>query len=392
MNSAEILDELQELSATKSSDSRRQLLHRITDLFEITSDQQDENHTNAFDQIMDQLAFELEESVRAEFSERLADMANAPRRVTHKFAIDSINVARPVLQRSKILSDEFLVKVAKTQSQDHLLAISDRASIAAKVTDVLVNRGNTDVLKKVTSNEGANFSRQSFERLTTEAGTNDDLNTLLNDRKDTPKDLRKMLQKRVSEKIKSEAKDAGIDLSDQEIDETVKEKSTNIKMKDAEQEAAYQEIEYLHNRKQLDERVIIHYIKLNKVNETIYALGLMTGLDKKTVEHGLLTAELPALAVMSKASGFQRSTFASLLQLRENLSDISSSEVIDAIRRYEGLDQTTAERVMRFLKVRGIEEATSKEIRDEVAKGNDHNSEQETASKPTENKELEIDL
>ena len=118
----------------------------------------------------------------------------------------------------------------------------------------------------------------------------------------------------------------------------------------------------MHNRKQLDERVIMHYVKLNKVEEIIYALSLLTSIDQKTVRHGLLTAELPALAVMCKANGFQRSTFASLLQLRENLSEIKSAQIIEAIRRYEGLDLSTAQRVMRFLKVRGIKEATSEEI------------------------------
>lgn len=72
------------------------------------------------------------------------------------------------------------------------------------------------------------------------------------------------------------------------------------------------------------------------------------------VSNCLLQAELPALAVMCKANHFRRTTFASLLQLRENLSDISSTEIIDAIRRYEDLELETAQRVMRFLKVRKI--------------------------------------
>ena len=362
INSAEILSELQTLSATKSSESRRKLLHRITDLFEITSPQQDDNHRQAFDQILDQLAYELEESVRAEFADRLADMSNAPKRITHKLAIDEIEVARPVLQRSKILSDEFLVKVAKTQSQDHLLAISKREEIAAKITDVLVNRGNTKVLQKVSANKGAHFSREGFEKLSEEADNCDVLSQNLTDRDDTPADLLKIIKQRVSAKIKSEAKEVGLDISDREIDHTIDVKSMNIELSGAEREAAYQEIDYLHKRKQLDERVIMHYVKLGKVAETIYALSLMTGLDEKTVQHGLLNAELPALAVMCRANNFERSTFASLLQLREDNSNISSGAVIDAIRRYETLDLSTAQRVMRFLKIRGIQDATSEEM------------------------------
>lgn len=360
-NSVQILDELQALSATKSSENRRALLHRITDLFVITAGDQQPDHKAAFDQIMERLAYELETSVRAEFADRLADMPNAPTRITHKFALDEIEVARPVLQKSKILSDEFLVKVAKTQSQDHLLAICKRDNINIKVTDALVDRGNDQVLLNVSANSGANFSRNSFEKLTKNAQDNSALNSILHDRSDTPADLLQVIKKQVAAKIKAETAAKGIDISADEIDETIEKKSVDIETEDAEKEAAYQEIDYLHNRKQLDDRVIIHYVKLQKTEETIYCLSLISGLDQGTVKHCLLHAELPALAVLCKSSSLERSTFASLLQLRENIGEISGTQIVEAIRRYETLDLASAQRVMRFLKVRGSAQSTQNE-------------------------------
>ncbi len=83
----------------------------------------------------------------------------------------------------------------------------------------------------------------------------------------------------------------------------------------------------------------------------------MTDLDQSTVKHCLLQAELPALAVLCKSNSFERSTFASLLQLRENIGEASGSQIVEAIRRYESLDMASAQRVMRFLKVRGNAQA-----------------------------------
>jgi uncharacterized protein (DUF2336 family) len=377
-NSVQILDELRELSATKSSESRRALLHRITDLFVITSDEQEPDHKAAFDQIMDRLTFELETSVRAEFADRLADMPNAPTRLTHKLAIDEIDVARPVLTRSKILSDEFLVKVAKTQSQDHLLAICNRENINVKVTDAIVERGNDEVLMSVSSNKGANFSRNSFEKLTQTALDNSALNSILHERSDTPADLLETIKKRVADKIKAETAANGIDISEDEIDDTIEKKSQNIETTEAERKAAFQEIDYLHSRNQLDERVIIHYVKLQRTDETVYCLHLMTGLDQGTVKHCLLHADLPALAVLCKSNSFERSTFASLLQLRENISETSGTQIVEAIRRYESLDKASAERVMRFLKVRGSAEAAKKQNQENEQ---EHNSGEEEAPK-----------
>lgn len=357
-----LLDELQELSTTKSSESRRQILHKITDLFVMTSQQQEESHRVAFDQIMDRLAYELETSVRAEFADRLADMDRPPQKVTYKFAVDEITVARPILQRSKILSDDFLVKVAKTQSQDHLLAICARDNINTRVTDVLVERGNDKVLENVSANDGANFSRNGFEQLAAKAAKNNELNSILFERADTPADILQEVKKRVSTKLKAETREQGADISDVEIDSTIDAQSMKIEFNTAEEKASMQEIDFLHQRKQLDERVILHYVKLEKVPETIYSLSKMTSLEQEVVQHCVLQADLPALAVLCKANNFQRSTFASLLQLRENVIDTDASQIVDAIRRYESLDIENAQRVMRFLKVRkGAEEAAEKD-------------------------------
>lgn len=353
----EILDELQSLSDDKSSDNRRQLLHRITDLFELTSEQQDDGHRTSFDNIMDQLAHELEASVRAEFADRLADMPNAPEGITHKLALDEIDVARPLLQRSKLLSDDFLVEVAKTRDDEYLMAISDREEINSAVTDILVDRGSENVLLKVSANKGANFSRGGFEKLNLEAGKNLNLSKNLSERQDTPADILKTVKQRVAEKIRAEAAEKGIELSENEISATVEEKSDEISIKNSDLKTAFGEIDSLHRRKQLDERMIAHYIQSNRSEETLYALALLTDLDQQTVRHCVLKADLPALAVMCKANNFQRSTFASLLQLRENQSaNLSNSEILEAIRRYESLDKSTAQRVMRFLKVRGLQQ------------------------------------
>ncbi len=360
---AEILDELQILSETKSSENRRQLLHRITDLFEITSEDQDNDHREAFDNIMDRLAFELESSVRSEFSDRLADMPNPPTGLTHKLALDEIEVARPLLQRSKYLSDDFLVQVAETRGDEYLQAISDREEIASKVTDVLVNRGSEDVLMKVSANKGASFSRSGFEKLSKEASKNETLNQKLYERDDTPADIIKIVKERVAEKIQAEAREQGIEISDEEINQTVDDKSSDIDINNTELNVFFQEIDSLHKRKQLDERMIDHYIQTKRTEETIYALSLLTNLEQATVRHCILNAELPALSVMCKANKFRRSTFAGLLQMRESQnSQMANSELLDAIRRYENLDVSSAQRVMRFLKVRGLKGDISEEM------------------------------
>ena len=68
---------------------------------------------------------------------------------------NAIDVAGPILIKSEQLDDPTLVENASEKSQEHLLAISRRRSLSESVTDVLVTRGDQQVLLSAVGNEGA---------------------------------------------------------------------------------------------------------------------------------------------------------------------------------------------------------------------------------------------
>ncbi len=87
-------------------------------------------------------------------------MDNAPREVIKTSASDdAITVAGPVLTQSSVLDEEFLVDSARTRSQEHLVAISSRKVVGQRVTDVLLDRGNDQVVLALAQNNGAELSR-----------------------------------------------------------------------------------------------------------------------------------------------------------------------------------------------------------------------------------------
>src|ERR1700753_327348 len=90
---------------------------------------------------------------------------------------DLIEVAAPVLSQSERLDDQTLIETAQSKSQAHLMAISTRKALSGAVTDVLVQRGNNEVLESVVGNPGAEFSENGFTRLVHRAEGNDSLAT-----------------------------------------------------------------------------------------------------------------------------------------------------------------------------------------------------------------------
>ena len=111
----------------------------------------------------DRLADEIEVAARAQLARRLARFER-PRSIssTELAFDDSIDVAGPILQGSDKLEPYALVANVCTKSQPHLLAISKRKSLEETVTDVLVTRGNQEVVNSVATNSGARFSDFGF--------------------------------------------------------------------------------------------------------------------------------------------------------------------------------------------------------------------------------------
>src|ERR1700726_4563556 len=110
-----------------------------TDLFVGGAEQYSEEQIDLFDEVFNRLVIDLETAVRAILANRLAPIPNAPRTIIRSLAFDdSIEVAGPVLTYSERLDDSALIYNASVKGRPHLLAISQRHSLAESVTDLLV--------------------------------------------------------------------------------------------------------------------------------------------------------------------------------------------------------------------------------------------------------------
>src|SRR5262245_26123827 len=150
-----LIAELEEALDCASSQRRDVVLGRLVDLFVRNVDDFSEAQIDAFDDVLTQLISEIETNALAELGKRLAVIDNAPPKLMGCLAAhEEISVAGPVLARAERLGDATLLDIAEHRSQAHLLAISVRASLSEPVTDVLVNRGNSDVIHSVVVNAG----------------------------------------------------------------------------------------------------------------------------------------------------------------------------------------------------------------------------------------------
>src|SRR5271163_4807222 len=140
------LQDLIDLAKEPSSEKRRALMREVTDLFFANPDHRGGELT-LFDDVLTQLAGEMEEAVRVELAVRLAPTPSPPFKLVRTLAADAaIAVAQPILEQSPALSDEDLLAVANKQGQAHLKAISRRPIVSEAVTDAIVARADDETL------------------------------------------------------------------------------------------------------------------------------------------------------------------------------------------------------------------------------------------------------
>jgi uncharacterized protein (DUF2336 family) len=199
-----LLDEL-EAALTTGTDARRiEMLTGITDLFIGGAPRFSEDQIGVFDDVMAQLVNTIGAEARAKLAHRLAPVANAPSNVIHLLAFaDDIEVAGPILIQSERFHESALLANASRKSQQHLLAITQRQSLSEAVTDVLVERGDRQVVHSVVENAGARFSDAGFHMLVTRSGGDDALATAVGMRVDIPRPHLVMLLEKASSEVRA---------------------------------------------------------------------------------------------------------------------------------------------------------------------------------------------
>src|ERR1700709_1419111 len=186
--STDLLDELQTTLAHGTVARRVETLRRVTDLFLGGAVDYSDEQLALFDDVFHCLMRHIEASAKALLANRLAPVDTAPPLTIRTLAFDDlIEVAAPVLSQSERLDDDALIETARSKSQAHLMAISTRKSLSGAVTDVLILRGDDDVVQSTVNNPGAEFTERGYTRLVNRAEGDDNLATCIGLRPSIPR-------------------------------------------------------------------------------------------------------------------------------------------------------------------------------------------------------------
>jgi uncharacterized protein (DUF2336 family) len=355
MNQARsFLTELDDAVLRGTAESRARALWHTTDL--LITGRYSDDEILTFGEVIGRLADEIEIAARAQLARKLARFDRAPINIIHKLAFDdSIDVAGPVLRESVRLDSEALVANAKTKSQPHLLAISERKSLEETVTDVLVTRGNWDVVNSVANNDGARLSGFGFLHMIKRAEGDSILAEQLGLRKDIPRHLFQQLIAKASDDVKKRLESERPEMVE-EIQTSVSEVAGELQSKfgpvSRTHFVAKRVVATQHRQGNLNENSISGYARSHKLDEVTIGLSLLCALPGDVIERALLDRNREMLLVLAKSLDFSWATTMSLLFLGAKDHRITAKDLNDLEGEFGRLNAETSRSVVKFYQSR----------------------------------------
>ncbi|GBF26234.1 hypothetical protein MnTg02_01271 [bacterium MnTg02] len=332
--------------------NRRTILRRITDVFLDAPGSFSKEQYQHFGVIMEKLAFDLEREVREELARRIAAEADAPRQLVQRLASDEISVAQPVLEQSPVLTENDLIELSEQSSQDHLLAITKRMDVGARLSAVLVYRGQDGVVESLVQNDKAELAPDTVQRIAVRATNSDMLQSALVERKDVPRDIMIGLLEHVSDTLKHTILDKLTDTDRENLDDVVSSMRADIEESDRSRAERY--IENLVRRGALNEDVLLRLAFDDKPMEFILGFAKMLNVDVLTVQRILTDKTGQALTIACRANRFSVETFKeiALSPMTSIASDLQ--KLLPLVCVYKTLKEESAQRAMRFWQARKL--------------------------------------
>ncbi|WP_315828629.1 DUF2336 domain-containing protein [Bradyrhizobium sp. SZCCHNG3015] len=335
---------------------RSDVARAIADLFFADAAKLRPDLVDLFDNLLIDLVPHAELAARIDLAERFSKISNAPRHLVGQLARENeIQVAAPVLRRSPVLDEAALLEIARFKGQGHLLAMTERNALSANLTDVLVERGDRDVVRRAAGNAGAKFSPGGYSELIKRASKDGVLTLKIGQRDDLSGDQLKdllggtldVIRRRLTEVVKP-ARQMEIRRAMTEIEEASLPPGPRRDYADAQRTVLN-----LHRDGHLGESALLGFAKAHKYEEAVATLSAMSGVKLSVLDRLIAGDRYDPILILGRVKNLGWPTVRALILLWYGPQRTPADADIEAARvNFTKLMPSTAERVVNFWRTR----------------------------------------
>lgn len=340
------LQDLLLLAKDKSEQARARLVENITDLFLSDDGRLSEHERALMSDILGKLISQVEAGIKKELAKVLASEDIELPEIILQLANDHVEIARPLLEQSKLLKDPDLIEIIRMRTDEHRMAIAMREDISEPLSNALVEYGNEDVVETLLNNHDALLSKRAMEYLVAESRRIDRFQEPLIRRADLPGDLAYRMYWWVSAALRKHI------LSDFDIDPVVFDRAVrraaNVAIVDQETgQSTYVKAQQLVRRMAESGELSIQFLMtaLRQQRVAIFVAGMseLASVDFQTAWRVFSDAGGESFAVLAKAVGIERGQFTSIYLLVVQARDGSAPKSPGVIKEILELFDATSE-------------------------------------------------
>lgn len=308
-----------ELTGEAGSARKAELAKHVAALFALTSERCSDEQVGVYDSVLLRLVDMVEAEVRRYVAEQMAGLRRGPQQTVRRLADDDIEVAEPILVRSTILSDQDLIEIAEKRGNSHCFAIAQREVLSEGVTDILVERGDLKVKRKVASNDGACLSDNSIQSLISDAASDATLQNFLSDRGDLADGHIASLVAIASDEVRRKLNQAGRTEEAERVGEAAdiaqQHMSNQYWLGRYDFDTAKARVLLLAKRGMMNEAALRRFASEDRFAEAVATLALLIRVDIEELSHCMVSPNPEPFIILAKAFGLSAISVGALLAI-----------------------------------------------------------------------------
>lgn len=329
---------LYSLAQDKQPLAKAELTSAVAELLEVDlSPHEQELLTDVLIALMRQ----AEKELRAALSDRLSAIDSVPLRLVLHLANDDIEIARPVLRNSTVLSDLDLIYIIKSQGTEYWQAIADRDALSSQVIDILADTQDLDTAIVLSKNDRVRLTEHAINILGTMSQDDEAIAKPLLMRPEIPQKLAANLYEYVGEELKSYIR------STYDIDEDLSHVIDEVVLDFVEPKVS----EYWPTEPMIDAadkyamlnmlnlQVMIEALQRGQIPQFIAMFSKYTGLSIRRV-HDFLKQPCPkGFAIACRAFGVQKGDFSRIYlmtnKMRSKRRVINQADMLETLNYFD---------------------------------------------------------
>jgi uncharacterized protein (DUF2336 family) len=294
---------------------------------------------------------QAETKIRQRLAKTLADVAWAPSELINFLAGQQIDIARPILARSRALSNHDLVRLLVECSIEHKIEIARRPILADEVAAAIIDQAEPDVLTAMANNVAAQLTDASMERLVRLSDQVVGLRAPMTRRPELTASLAVLLYSWVGEALRKALSarfpDEALGLRDamrDSLDVLSSQPKASPALASVPADRAGMEqrvVEKLQAAGQLRPGLVVRALNEGKLPLFITVLGALAGLSTDDVRSAVNADHAELLIVICTLAGIDKGAFPTVINLVQKLNDGRPGPAL-AVVRDSGKDALTA--------------------------------------------------